>query len=91
VGRRSARPDGITKGLSTPIDFAGGTVVHINAGVAGLALAIILGKRRGFGTEPMRPHNLPFVMARRRDPVVRLVRLNAGSEFAATASRVAPG
>jgi len=45
-----------------PIDFAGGTVVHINAGVAGLALALILGKRKGFGKEPMRPHNLPFVM-----------------------------
>jgi len=46
----------------TPIDFAGGTVVHINAGVAGLVLALIIGKRPGFGTEPMRPHNLPFVM-----------------------------
>jgi Amt family ammonium transporter len=45
------------------IDFAGGTAVHINAGAAGLALAIILGKRRGFGREPMRPHNLPLVMA----------------------------
>jgi len=44
------------------IDFAGGTVVHINAGVAGLALAIVLGRRKGFGREPMRPHNLPFVM-----------------------------
>jgi len=44
------------------IDFAGGTVVHINAGIAGLALALILGKRVGFGREPMRPHNLPFVM-----------------------------
>ena len=45
-----------------PIDFAGGTVVHINAGVAGLMLAIIIGKRRGFGHDPMKPHNLPFVM-----------------------------
>jgi len=44
------------------IDFAGGTAVHINAGTAGLVLAIILGKRRGFGKEPMRPHNLPLVM-----------------------------
>jgi len=44
------------------LDFAGGTAVHINAGTAGLVLAIILGKRRGFGKEPMRPHNLPLVM-----------------------------
>jgi ammonium transporter, Amt family len=44
------------------LDFAGGTAVHINAGVAGLVLAIIIGKRRGFGREPMRPHNLPLVM-----------------------------
>ncbi|MBA2554389.1 MAG: ammonium transporter [Geodermatophilaceae bacterium] len=44
------------------IDFAGGTAVHINAGAAGLALAFVLGKRHGFGKEPMRPHNLPLVM-----------------------------
>ena len=43
-------------------DFAGGTAVHINAGAAGLALALVLGKRRGFGKESMRPHNLPLVM-----------------------------
>lgn len=45
-----------------PIDFAGGTVVHINAGVAGLVLALIIGSRRGFKKEPSRPHNLPLVM-----------------------------
>jgi Amt family ammonium transporter len=44
------------------IDFAGGTAIHINAGAAGLALALVLGKRRGFGRDPMRPHNLPLVM-----------------------------
>ncbi|SFL82883.1 ammonium transporter [Geodermatophilus ruber] len=44
------------------IDFAGGTAVHINAGAAALALALVLGKRRGFGREAMRPHNLPLVM-----------------------------
>ncbi len=44
------------------IDFAGGTAVHINAGAAGLALALVLGRRRGFGRDPMRPHNLPLVM-----------------------------
>jgi Amt family ammonium transporter len=45
-----------------PIDYAGGTVVHINAGVAGLVLAVMLGKRLGFGKEPMRPHNLTLTM-----------------------------
>jgi Amt family ammonium transporter len=44
------------------IDFAGGTAVHINAGIAALVLAIILGKRRGWPREPMRPHNLTLVM-----------------------------
>ena len=44
------------------IDFAGGTAVHINAGIAGLVLALILGKRQGWPGSPMRPHNLPFVM-----------------------------
>ena len=43
-------------------DFAGGTAVHINAGAAGLALAIILGKRVGWKRDPMRPHSLPLVM-----------------------------
>jgi len=43
-------------------DFAGGTAVHINAGAAGLALAIILGKRIGWRKESMRPHSLPLVM-----------------------------
>ncbi|MCA1675146.1 MAG: ammonium transporter, partial [Actinobacteria bacterium] len=44
------------------IDFAGGTAVHINAGAAALALVLVLGKRRGWPREAMRPHNLPFVM-----------------------------
>jgi Amt family ammonium transporter len=44
------------------LDFAGGTVVHINAGVAALACAIYLGKRRGFGSEAFRPHNVPLVI-----------------------------
>ncbi len=45
-----------------PIDYAGGTVVHINAGVAGLVLALLIGKRLGFGKEPMKPHNLTLTM-----------------------------
>ncbi|MFB8168142.1 ammonium transporter [Kitasatospora purpeofusca] len=44
------------------IDFAGGTAVHINAGVAGLALCLVLGRRIGFRKDPMRPHSLPLVM-----------------------------
>jgi ammonium transporter, Amt family len=44
------------------IDFAGGTAVHVNAGAAGLALAIVLGRRVGWKRDPMRPHNLPLVM-----------------------------
>ena len=48
-----------SKGLE---DFAGGTAVHINAGAAGLALAIVLGKRVGWRREAMRPHSLPLVL-----------------------------
>ena len=44
------------------IDFAGGTAVHINAGAAGLALALVLGKRLGWPRTPMKPHSLPLVM-----------------------------
>jgi Amt family ammonium transporter len=64
--------DGVTAGAGSAggwianklaaIDFAGGTAVHINAGAAGLALALVLGKRIGFGKDPMRPHNLTLVM-----------------------------
>ncbi len=44
------------------LDYAGGTVVHINAGIAGLVGALIVGKRVGYGTAPMPPHNVPYVM-----------------------------
>jgi Amt family ammonium transporter len=44
------------------LDFAGGTAVHINAGAAGLALCLLLGRRKGWPTEKMRPHNIPFVL-----------------------------
>jgi Amt family ammonium transporter len=44
------------------LDYAGGTVVHINAGIAGLIGALVVGKRIGYGTAPMPPHNLPFVL-----------------------------
>ncbi|ROR73968.1 ammonium transporter [Bogoriella caseilytica] len=54
--------DGPFASIAEPIDFAGGTVVHINAGVAALVLAVIIGKRKGFGQIPMKPHNLPLTM-----------------------------
>jgi Amt family ammonium transporter len=44
------------------LDFAGGTVVHINAGIAGLVGAYVIGKRVGYGREAMQPHNLPMTM-----------------------------
>ncbi len=44
------------------LDFAGGTVVHISSGVAGLVAALVLGKRKGYKTTPMLPHNIPFVL-----------------------------
>jgi ammonium transporter, Amt family len=50
-------PGGYLGGMGV-LDFAGGTVVHINAGVAGLVCALVLGKRVGYGTEPLPPHNL---------------------------------
>lgn len=44
------------------LDFAGGTVVHISSGIAGLVAALVLGKRKGYRTTPMVPHNIPFVV-----------------------------
>jgi ammonium transporter, Amt family len=64
------------------IDFAGGTAVHINAGAAGLALALILGKRVGFGRVPMRPHSLPLVMLGAALLWVGWFGFNAGSAVA---------
>jgi len=54
--------DGDIVAKVAPIDFAGGTVVHINAGMAALVLVLIIGKRAGFGRTAYRPHNVPFVM-----------------------------
>ena len=52
----------LAKGSTFAQDYAGGTVVHINAGVAGLVLALVIGKRVGFMKEPMKPHNLTLTM-----------------------------
>ena len=66
-----------------PIDFAGGTVVHINAGIAGLVLALVVGKRLGFGKTAMRPHNVPLVMIGAGLLWFGWFGFNAGSELAA--------
>ncbi len=65
------------------LDFAGGTVVHISSGISALACAIILGKRVGYGTEPMPPHNLPFSVIGASLLWVGWFGFNAGSALAA--------
>jgi Amt family ammonium transporter len=65
------------------LDFAGGTVVHINAGIAGLATALMLGKRIGYGKEPMAPHNVAFTVIGASLLWVGWFGFNAGSEVAA--------
>jgi Amt family ammonium transporter len=65
------------------LDFAGGTVVHINAGVAGLVAAIVLGKRRGYGSENMAPHNLVLSVIGASMLWVGWFGFNAGSAVAA--------
>jgi len=65
------------------LDFAGGTVVHINAGIAGLAAALALGKRVGYGKEPMAPHNLTFTVIGASLLWVGWFGFNAGSAVAA--------
>ena len=65
------------------IDFAGGTVVHINAGVAGLVTCIMLGKRKGYGTSPMPPHSVPLTLIGASMLWVGWFGFNAGSELAA--------
>ncbi|MGH6736527.1 MAG: ammonium transporter [Methyloceanibacter sp.] len=65
------------------LDFAGGTVVHINAGIAGLVCALFLGKRTGYGTENMAPHNLVYSVIGASLLWVGWFGFNAGSALAA--------
>ena len=65
------------------LDFAGGTVVHINAGVAGLAAALVLGPRRGYPATPMPPNNLAYTIVGAAMLWVGWFGFNAGSEFTA--------
>ncbi len=71
-----------TKGV---LDFAGGTVVHLNAGIAGLVCALVLGKRHGYGTENMAPHNLLYALIGAALLWVGWFGFNAGSAVAANA------
>jgi Amt family ammonium transporter len=70
------------------LDFAGGTVVHINAGVAALAASIIIGKRIGFGEQAMPPHNVPMVVLGAGLLWFGWFGFNAGSALAADGAAV---
>jgi Amt family ammonium transporter len=65
------------------IDFAGGTVVHINAGIAGLVACLVLGKRKGYPTTPMAPHNLGYTLIGAAMLWIGWFGFNAGSAAAA--------
>ncbi|MEM7386413.1 MAG: ammonium transporter [Verrucomicrobiota bacterium] len=67
-------------------DFAGGTVVHINAGIAGLIACIMVGKRKGYGSSPLKPHNVPLTVIGASMLWVGWFGFNAGSELAANGS-----
>ncbi|MBM9503909.1 ammonium transporter [Actinacidiphila acididurans] len=69
------------------LDFAGGTAVHINAGAAALGVILVIGKRKGFKKDPMRPHSLPLVMLGAGLLWFGWFGFNAGSEL--TADKVA--
>ncbi len=66
------------------LDFAGGTVVHINSGIAGLVAALVLGRREGYGTENMAPHNLVLTVTGASLLWVGWFGFNAGSAAAAS-------
>ena len=68
------------------LDFAGGTVVHINAGIAGLVACLVLGKRKGFPTTAMPPHNLGYTLIGASMLWVGWFGFNAGSALAANGS-----
>ncbi|MBU1174843.1 MAG: ammonium transporter [Alphaproteobacteria bacterium] len=74
---------GVMTGGMPVLDFAGGTVVHINAGVAGLVAALVLGPRKGFGAVNMAPHNLTWSVTGAGLLWVGWFGFNAGSELAA--------
>ncbi len=70
-------------GVNGVLDYAGGTVVHINAGIAGLASCLVIGKRLGYGKEAMPPHNLTYTLIGASLLWVGWFGFNAGSAVAA--------
>ena len=70
-------------GSAGVLDFAGGAVVHVNSGVAGLVCAIFLGRRKGYGVEPINPHNPVLTMIGASLLLVGWIGFNAGSAGAA--------
>jgi Amt family ammonium transporter len=74
---------GVFDGSLKALDFAGGTVVHINAGVAALACILYMGKRKGYGTQAMHPHNIPMVITGASILWFGWFGFNAGSALAA--------
>ena len=70
------------------LDFAGGTVVHISAGISALVAVLIMGKRVGHGRVPMAPHNLPFAVIGAAMLWVGWFGFNAGSALGANGARV---
>jgi Amt family ammonium transporter len=76
---------GLGEGNVGALDFAGGTVVHISSGISALVCAFVIGKRLGFGTDPMPPHNMPFVLMGAALLWFGWFGFNAGSAVAANA------
>ena len=90
LARRSCTarsPTGCSPAAGSPsmgaLDFAGGAVVHINAGAAALALVLLLGRRKGYPDTPMPPHNLPMTMIGTGILWFGWAGFNAGSALAA--------
>ena len=77
--------DGLLGSVWGALDFAGGTVVHISSGTSALVCAVVLGKRLGYGSDPMPPHNMPFVLTGAALLWFGWFGFNAGSALAANA------
>jgi Amt family ammonium transporter len=74
---------GLGAGNLGALDFAGGTVVHISSGVSALVCVLVIGKRLGYGSDPMPPHNMPFVLTGAALLWFGWFGFNAGSALAA--------
>ena len=74
---------GLGDGNLGALDFAGGTVVHISSGISALVCALVIGKRLGYGSDPMPPHNMPFVLTGAALLWFGWFGFNAGSALAA--------